>query len=272
MIAQTRTNRTNLINPISDTIVTTMTTTIAITGKGGTGKTAVAALLIRHVVRTDTDCVLLAVDSDPDTNLPEALGETVTRTVGDIKEIALKGLPPDVDKMQVLESKIYEVLIEKPRYDLLVMGRPEGSGCYCYANNLLRGIMDRVTKNYDLVMIDTAAGMEHLSRRIIRNLDFLLVVTDGSRKGLATAERIRDVVRELDLGFKKIYLVFNKVTPENRDSLQKYASELGFEIAGMIPFDSELAEYDLAGRPLADLPDDSEAVTEVGRIAGLIGI
>ena len=247
-----------------------MTTTIAVTGKGGTGKTVVTALLIRHVMRGER--VLLAVDADPDTNLPEALGDTVSRTVGDIREMVLEGLPPDADKMLVLESRIYEILTETPKYDLLVMGRPDGPGCYCYANNLLRGIMDRITKNYDLTIIDTAAGLEHLSRRIIRNLDILLVVTDGSRKGLLTAERIRNLAGELDLGFKNIYIILNKVTPENRESLQKYASELGFEIAGIIPFDAKLADYDLDGIPLIDLPDDSEAVVEVDRIAELIGI
>ena len=247
-----------------------MTTTIAVTGKGGTGKTVVTALLIRHVMRGGS--VLLAVDADPDTNLPEALGDTVSRTVGDIREMILDGIPPDADKMLVLESRIYEILTETPKYDLLVMGRPDGPGCYCYANNLLRGIMDRITKNYDLTIIDTAAGLEHLSRRIIRNLDILLVVTDGSRKGLHTAERIRNLAGELDLGFKKIYIILNKVTPENRESLQKYASELDFEIAGVIPFDAKLADYDLDGIPLIDLPDDSEAVAEVERIAELIRI
>ncbi|MEA1895922.1 MAG: AAA family ATPase [Euryarchaeota archaeon] len=247
-----------------------MTTIIAVTGKGGTGKTVVTTLLIRHVMRGRS--VLLAVDADPDTNLPDALGDTVTRTVGDVRELILEDLPPDADKMLVLESRIYEILTETPKYDLLVMGRPDGPGCYCYANNLLRGIMDRVTKNYDLAIIDTAAGLEHLSRRIIRNLDILLVVTDGSRKGLLTAERIRDLAGELDLGFKKIYLILNKVTPENRGSLQKYASELGFEIAGTIPFDAKLADYDLDGTPLIELPDDSEAVAEVERIAELIGV
>lgn len=247
-----------------------MTTTIAITGKGGTGKTAVAALLIRHIVRTGP--VLLAVDADPDTNLPEALGETADRTVGDAREILMGDLPPDVDKMRLLESRIYEILIEKAGYDLLVMGRPDGAGCYCYANNLLRGIMDRIMKNYDLAIIDTAAGMEHLSRRIIRDLDCLLVVTDGSRKGLTTAERIRDLVAELDLGFKKIYIILNKVTPENKESLVMHASELGFEIAGTIPFDATLADYDLRGTPLIDLPDDSSAVVEVERTCELLGI
>ena len=247
-----------------------MTTTIAVTGKGGTGKTAVTALLIRHIMRTDR--VLLAVDADADTNLPETLGDTVDRTVGDVREIVLEGLPPDADKMRALESRIYEVLIEKPRYDMLVMGRPDGAGCYCYANNLLRSIMDRVMKNYDLTIIDTGAGLEHLSRRIIRNLDVLLIVTDGSRKGLRTAERIQELAQELDLGFKKMYLILNKVTSENKEQLQKSASELGFGIVGMIPFDAKLADYDLNATPLIDLPDDTPAVAEVERIAATIGI
>ncbi|MCK5109375.1 MAG: ATP-binding protein, partial [Methanosarcinales archaeon] len=127
-------------------------------------------------------------------------------------------------------------------------------------------------KNYDLVIIDTAAGMEHLSRKIIRDPDHLLLVTDGSRKGLTTAERIRDLVAELDLGFKKMHIILNKVTPENKESLVMQASKLGFEIAGTIPFDAKLADYDLHGTPLIDLPDDSSAVREIERICELLGI
>jgi len=123
-------------------------------------------------------------------------------------------LPPDTSKERLLESKVYEVLIEMPHYDLLVMGRPEGSGCYCFANNLLRGIMDRILKNYDLTIIDTAAGLEHLSRRIIRDVDELLVVTDGSRRGLQTAERIRELAKSLDLKIKNMHVIANKVTPK----------------------------------------------------------
>ena len=164
---------------------------IAITGKGGTGKTAIAAMLIRSLV--SKKMTILAVDADPDTNLPEALGDTVEETVGDQREFMLRerdNLPPDIDKERMLESRIYSILAERHGYDLLVMGRPDGPGCYCYTNNLLRGIMDRIVKNYDLTIIDTAAGLEHLSRRIIRDVDELIVVTDGSKRSwLITSKR-----------------------------------------------------------------------------------
>ncbi|NJD76212.1 MAG: ATP-binding protein [Candidatus Methanoperedens sp.] len=246
---------------------------IAITGKGGTGKTAVAAMLIRHISKGGR--TLLAIDADPDSNLPDVLGVKVDKTIGDMREFMLQErdkMPPDTNKERVLESKVYEVLTEMPKYDLLVMGRPEGSGCYCFANNLLRGIMDRILKNYDITIIDTAAGLEHLSRRIIRDVDELLVVTDGSRRGLQTAERIRELAQSLNLNIKKMHVIANKVTPENRARIEEYARELKMDIAGVVPFDEVLAKFDLEGRPLAELPADSAAVGGVGEIAKRMGL
>ncbi len=246
---------------------------IAITGKGGTGKTAVAGMLVKCLSQGNK--TLLAIDADPDSNLPDVLGVKVDKTIGDMREFMLEErdkMPPDTNKERVLESKVYEVLNEMPRYDLLVMGRPEGSGCYCFANNLLRGIMDRILKNYDLTIIDTAAGLEHLSRRIIRDVDELLVVTDGSRRGLQTAERIRELARSLNLNIKKMHVVANKVTPENRTRIEEYARELRMDIVGIVPFDETLARFDLEGRPLSLLPDDSEALKAVGEIAKRMGL
>jgi CO dehydrogenase maturation factor len=246
---------------------------IAITGKGGTGKTAVTAMLIRSLVNRDK--TILAIDADPDTNLPEALGDEVQETVGDQREFLLEernNLPPDTDKERLLESRIYSVLAERHGYDLLVMGRPEGAGCYCFANNMLRGIMDRVVKNYDLTIIDTAAGLEHLSRGIIRDVDELIVVTDGSRRGLMTAERIRDLVKELDLKIRNMHVILNKVTPHNRRRLNEYAQELGLEVAGTVPFDDEIARFDLDGRALIELPATSPAVIEMENIIMKLGI
>lgn len=246
---------------------------IAITGKGGTGKTAVTAMFIRSMVNRDK--TILAIDADPDTNLPGALGDEVEKTVGDQREFLLEerdNLPPDTDKERLLESKIFGVLAERHGYDLLVMGRPEGAGCYCFANNMLRRIMDRVVKNYDLTIIDTAAGLEHLSRGIIRDVDDLVVVTDGSRRGLQTAERIRDLVKELDLKIGNMYVVLNKVTPQNRGLLNEYAQELRLEVAGMVPFDDEIARFDLNGRPLTDLSSTSPAVIEMENVIMKLGI
>ncbi len=246
---------------------------IAITGKGGTGKTAVAGMLVKCLSQSNK--TLLAIDADPDSNLPDVLGVKVDKTIGDMREFMLEErdrMPPDMNKERVLESKVYEVLTEMPRYDLLVMGRPEGSGCYCFANNLLRGIMDRILKNYDLTIIDTAAGLEHLSRRIIRDVDELLVVTDGSRRGLQTAERIRELAVSLKLNIKKMHVIANKVTHENRGRIEEYARELKMDIVGVVPFDETLARFDLEGRPLSELPPDSEALKAVGEIAKRMGL
>lgn len=246
---------------------------VAITGKGGTGKTAVAAMLISTLV--SRDMTILAIDADPDTNLPEVLGDDVEETVGDQREFLLTEkdkLPPDTDKSRLLESKIYSVLSEQTGYDLLVMGRPEGKGCYCFANNLLRGIMDRIIKNYDLTLVDTAAGLEHLSRGIIRDVNELIVVTDGSKRGLHTAQRIRELVDELDLNIDKMHVVLNKVTPQNRERLQEYAMQLGLDLAGMIPFDETIAQFDLEGKPLMELPSTSPAVVEMENIIIELGL
>jgi CO dehydrogenase maturation factor len=246
---------------------------IAVTGKGGTGKTATSALLIRQLAKGNK--VILAVDADPDTNLPETLGCDVSKTIGDIKEFMHSerdNLPPDTNKESVLKSKLYEIIEEMPKYDLLVMGRPEGAGCYCYVNNLLRGIMDKLVENYDVLIIDAEAGLEHFSRRIFRRVDDLIVVTDGSRRGLRTAERIRELVDEMETDVSNIYVIANKVTETNREIIASTAKELGLELIGMIPVDEMLIRKDLAGEPLFDLPDDSAAVMEVERITAKLGL
>ncbi len=246
---------------------------IAITGKGGTGKTAIAGMLIKYLSKKDR--TILAIDADPDSNLPDVLGVKIGKTIGDMREFMLQErdrLPPDTNKESLLESKVYEVLTEMPRYDLLVMGRPEGAGCYCFANNLLRGIMDRILKNYDITLIDTAAGLEHLSRRIIRDLDELLVVTDGSRRGLQTAERIRDLAKSLNLNIKRMHVIANKVTSQNRSQIEGYARELKMDLVGLVPFDEVVGEFDLEGKPLAELPENSVALKAVSEVAERMGL
>lgn len=246
-----------------------MTYTIAITGKGGTGKTAIAAMLIRHLVEADAG-VVLAVDADPDANLADVLGVRVERTVGDMRELMLESvndLPPDTNKESMFQAKIYEVIEEFKGYDLLVMGRPDGPGCYCYVNNLLRGIMDKVMRNYDVVVIDTAAGLEHLSRRLIRDIDALLVVTDASRRGIRTAERIRELASSLHLNVRNLYLVLNKVRDESRTELEKVARELSLEVVGSVPYDERISMMDLLDEPVGSMEDGSAALDEVREIA-----
>ena len=193
---------------------------IAVSGKGGTGKTLLSSLLIKALSETGKD--ILAIDADPDSNLPEALGVEVLKTVGDVREElkmdTAKGTYPRImNKWDILDYKIMESVVETPEFDLLVMGRPEGSGCYCAVNNMLRKIIETLSANYDYIVIDTEAGLEHLSRRTTQNVDIMLVVTDKSKRGILTAQRIGELSNELDINFKKMFhLVVNRVTPDNR--------------------------------------------------------
>ena len=248
---------------------------IAITGKGGTGKTAVTAMLIRHLNNSEKKFRILAIDADPDANLADALGVQVGKTIGDMREFMQDSrftASPDTDKQALFEAKVFEILLEEDGYDLLVMGKPEGSGCYCYVNNLLRAIMDKTAKDYDLIVIDSPAGLEHFSRKIFPDLDDLIVVTDESRRGLTTGERIRDIAREMGLKYKDLYVVVNKITTGRRDKVIENATSLGLTVIGTIPYDESLAKFDLVGDPLTGLPDDSPAVKEMANVVGKLGL
>jgi CO dehydrogenase maturation factor len=249
---------------------------IAVTGKGGTGKTAVTAMLIRHLVKNSGKKYrMLVIDADADANLADALGVSAEKTIGDMREFMQQSrysTPPDTDKQALFESKLFEILLEEDGFDLLVMGKPEGSGCYCFVNNLLRGIMDKTTANYDLVIIDTPAGLEHFSRKTIPDLDDLIVVTDESRRGLTTGERIRDLAGEIELKYKNLYVVVNKVTAGRKEKVLENASSLGLKVIGTVPYDESLAKFDLVGDPLMGLPDDSAAVMEMTQVAGALGL
>jgi CO dehydrogenase maturation factor len=249
---------------------------IAVTGKGGTGKTAVTAMLVRYLVKTsEKKYRMLVIDADADANLADALGVSAEKTIGDMREFMQQSrysTPPDTDKQALFESKLFEILLEEEGFDLLVMGKPEGSGCYCFVNNLLRGIMDKTTANYDLVIIDTPAGLEHFSRKTIPDLDDLIVVTDESRRGLTTGERIRDLAGEIELKYKNLYVVVNKVTAGRKEKVLENASSLGLKVIGTIPYDESLAKFDLVGDPLMGLPDDSAAVIEMTQVVKALGL
>ncbi|MBA2859953.1 AAA family ATPase [Methanococcus maripaludis] len=242
---------------------------IAVTGKGGVGKTLLSSLIIRNLTKSGKN--ILAIDADPDSNLPEALGVEVTKTVGDAreelkKEVRSGNTSPEMDMWNSLDYKIMESIIETPEFDLLVMGRPEGSGCYCAVNNMLRKIIETVSSNYDIVVIDTEAGLEHLSRRTTQNVDTLLVVTDSSKRGILTASRIKELAKELDISFKNLYLVLNRIKPENEENVRETVKNFGLDIIGIIYDDELTASYDMEGKPLFELPDDSETVNSVSKI------
>ncbi len=253
-----------------------MTTTIAVAGKGGTGKTTVAALIIRYLMEEKGGSIL-AIDADPATNLNLVLGMEVEQTIGDIREDMLNlvqtsgalagSMPGGMSKHQYLDYQVKMALEEGDQVDLLVMGRPEGPGCYCAANQMLRVIVDRLNKQYDYVVIDNEAGMEHLSRRTTRDVDTLLLVSDPTRRGLLTAQRMRDMVPGLEIGVGSIYLVVNRLRGEMPPPLAEVVEETGLNLLGTVPEDPAMAEFEFTGRPLVQLPADTAVYQAVRKIA-----
>ena len=240
-----------------------MTRTIAVAGKGGTGKTMVAALLIQHLMEHNSGSIL-AIDADPSTNLHLVLGVPLEETIGDIREETLqeiaRGGLGGISKHDYLEVRINQALVETKGFDLLAMGRPEGPGCYCAANHMLRLCIDRLAKGYDYVVIDNEAGLEHLSRRTTRDVGLLLILSDPTMRGLIAASRVVDLIRELDTHVSHIRLIMNRVSvdgdgqPTLAPQLERVMKEKGLELAGLIPEDSTVADYDALGKPLIDLP------------------
>lgn len=243
---------------------------IAVSGKGGVGKTLVSALLIKYLIESGKNRIL-AIDADPDSNLAESLGVEFKKTIGDLREeiTELKQLA-GLEKKKYLDAKAFEIAVETEKFDLIAMGRPEGQGCYCAINHMLREIIDQTTKSYSYTIIDAEAGLEHLSRRTTQNVDTMLVVTDSSKKGFQTAKRIRELAGELDIKFDKIYLILNRVKKDNREKMLEEAKTTGIEIIGEIPDDGGVLNYDLNGIPLINLPKESDVYKNIRIIGGRI--
>ena len=251
-----------------------MTISIAVAGKGGSGKTTVASLVIRFLERNDSDPIL-AVDADPNANLAESLGLEVRETVGSIiasfNEEKIN-IPPGMTKENYLEYRLNQSLVESRELDLMTMGRGEGPECYCYPNLILRKLIDTLADNYACVVMDNEAGMEHLSRRTTQNIDELLIVSNHSVKGVRTVAQIEDLVTELKLVVKRRSVIINFAPPELDPLVREELSRLGIEPLATIPLDDEVAKYDLKLRPLLDLPDSSKAVVAVNDLmAQLLG-
>jgi len=245
---------------------------IAVAGKGGTGKTSLTSLVIRHLVRNGGEAIL-AVDADSNANLAESLGLEVKQTVGLVLD-EFQGekinIPPGMTKEVYLEYKLNEIIVESERLDLVVMGRGEGPECYCYPNVILRKFIDTLSENYAYVIMDNEAGMEHLSRRTTQNVDELLIVSDHSVKGVRTVARIRDLVSELKLMVKRQSVIINFVSNGIDPLVTEELARLGIEPAATIPFDEEVYGYDLKLKTLLDLPDTSKAVRAVGDLMAKI--
>jgi CO dehydrogenase maturation factor len=247
-----------------------MTTTIALAGKGGVGKTTLAALIIKYLIEVKGGPVL-AIDADPSSNLNMALGVDLDWTVGDIREdllnqvktsltaggAAMGTMPGGVSKREYLDYQVRSSLAEGEAFDLIAMGRSEGPGCYCAVNHNLREVIDAIGKNYRYVIIDNEAGMEHLSRRTTRDVDHLFIVTDPTLRGLAAAERIAAISMELDIHVEKAYLVINRMPGELPTVLSQKAESLDIPLVGVIPADDDLVTAEFSGIPVVNIGEDT---------------
>jgi len=237
-----------------------MTRRIAISGKGGSGKTTVAAMIIRSLLEGPDSGAVLAVDADPNACLGATLGVQPVCTVADIREGARAKSPSNagMDKVRSVEYGIQQAITEAHGFDLLTMGRPEGPGCYCAVNNMLRRFLDELGSQYEFVVIDNEAGMEHLSRRTTNHIDLLCVVTEPTAIGEVTAQRIIHLASQLPLTVKKIGVVWNRASTSKELN--------GIDIFGQIPYDPSVSDASMQGKTVFDLEKDSpalEAVTEI---------
>jgi CO dehydrogenase maturation factor len=237
-----------------------MAFSIALAGKGGTGKTTLAGLLIKYLIARGKTPVL-AVDADSNSNLNEVLGVSVECTLGTAREDMKKGnVPSGMTKDVFMSMRLEQAVVESKCYDLVVMGRPEGAGCYCAANSLLTGFLEKLVDNYPYIVMDNEAGMEHISRLTTKNVDVLLLVSDPSRRGLQAALRIDELARELNIGVGKSYLVINQAKAAPSAAVLKWVADAGVELAGTVPADETVYDFDSQGRPTIQMPETSPSV------------
>lgn len=239
--------------------------TIAVSGKGGTGKTTFAGMIVRYLLEKKKGPVL-AVDADANANLNEVLGIDLKATIGEMRELMKGEVPAGMTKDVWFEYKVQEALTEAKGFDLLAMGRPEGSGCYCAANTLARKYIDMLTGNYPYVVIDNEAGMEHFSRLTTQDVDLLFILSDSSRRSIIAAGRIRDLIRELKSNIARDVLVLNRVNGPLEEDVAEEIRRNNLVLAGVIPTCGEISHYDRSGMPTFNLPASVPSVQAAWRI------
>lgn len=240
-----------------------MAFTIAVAGKGGVGKTSFCALLLRWLIENNRTPVL-AVDADPNSNLSEALGIDVTE--GTISEIISStkepnGIPTNMSQDEFISYKLNSSLTEASKFDLISMGGPEGPGCYCFPNNVLKKHLQKLAQNYKTIVMDNEAGLEHISRgTTTENVDVLYILSDTSRRSIRSAGRVYELTKELKVPVKEIYLIITKGQPKDLELIADEIEKIGLPVCGLIPTDQQLIEFELSGKPLYSLPDDAASV------------
>lgn len=250
---------------------------IAVAGKGGTGKTTICGMIVRYLANHKKGQVL-AVDADPNSNLNEVLGVKAPMTLGDIREIVLKNssgdsMPGGMTKQEYMDFMFGDALAEEDNFDLLVMGRTQGEGCYCFINGILRAQIDKYSGAYSHIVIDNEAGLEHISRGTLPKVDTLLLVSDCSRRGIQAAGRAAILVEELKLKPDTLKLVINRApNGELAEGVLEEIKAQNLSLLGVIPQDETVYSYDSEGKPIADVPEDSLIKTAIKSIISDLGI
>jgi len=240
------------------------------------GKTTIAGLLVTRLIARGCKPVL-AIDADPNTCLDTALNVKVKKTIGGIREeareIAGKGMASGISKQELLELKIAECMVEENGFDLIAMGRPEGPGCYCYANNVLKTVIQEISSNYPYVVLDNEAGLENLSRRIVQKLDVLIMVADPSKNGMETVKRLHQLTEEMEIRYDKLVIIVNRL---RKEALNEQALEvkrlIGADLILGIPDDTVLAECAENGESLQALDDNHQVVALLDGLLSDMGL
>jgi len=244
---------------------------IAVCGKGGTGKTALTAMMTRVLLDSSNSGKLLLIDADPAMGLPIALGITVKRTMGQVREEIIKtARGSDKEKKaklaSMLDYMVLEALYETDSFSLLAMGRTETLGCFCPVNNLLRDAIETLSMNFDTIVIDGEAGVEQINRQVMRRVDTLIIVSDATSRGIQTAALLKKMVQDDQvIQCEKIGLVFNRIQG-NEELLKQAAQEIGLDVFGYIPQDENIAYHDLVGKSILELPATSPGLAVVRHI------
>jgi len=244
---------------------------IAITGKGGVGKTTISSLLIKSLIESGKTPVL-AIDADPNSCLDAALGVKVTDTVGKAREEVRENANVNLSKKELLQLKLTSALVEAKGFDLIAMGRPEGEGCYCYANNILKDIIAEISSSYPYVVLDNEAGLENLSRRIVQKVDLLVLVSDASNAGLQTLLRLHELSIEMKMSYGKLALIINKLRNNKLPNrIEEIKEKTRADIVIGLPDDEEVASFAEESRCFLEISESNEVYKKVSELLIKLG-